>query len=84
MPAALTDTSGGSNTLAISPGQRGASAGLVAILALMTESIFKSEIKLSYPPCPQIFKDLFLGRKIPHPHPLFVYVVIPLLLLEGA
>ncbi len=33
MPAARTDTSGGSNTLVISPGQRGASAGMVAILA---------------------------------------------------
>ncbi len=33
MPAARTDTSGGSNTLVISPGQRGASAGVVAILA---------------------------------------------------
>ncbi len=33
MPAARTDTSGGSNTLAINPGQRGASAGVVAILA---------------------------------------------------
>ncbi len=33
MPAARTDTSGGSNTLDISPGQRGASAGVVAILA---------------------------------------------------
>ncbi len=33
MPAARTDTSGGSNTLAISPGQRGASADLVTILA---------------------------------------------------
>ncbi len=33
MPAARTDTSGASNTQAISPGRRGASAGLVAILA---------------------------------------------------
>ncbi len=33
MPAARTDTSGASNTQAISPGQRGASAGVVAILA---------------------------------------------------
>ncbi len=33
MPAARTDTSGGSNTLAISPGQRGAFAGVVTILA---------------------------------------------------
>ncbi len=33
MPAARTDTSGGSNTLVISPGQRGASEGVVAILA---------------------------------------------------
>ncbi len=33
MPAARTDTSGGSNTLAISPGPRDASAGMVAILA---------------------------------------------------
>ncbi len=33
MPTAHTDTSGGSNTLAISPGQRGASADVVAILA---------------------------------------------------
>ncbi len=33
MPAARTNTSGASNTQAISPGQRGASAGLVAILA---------------------------------------------------
>ncbi len=33
MPAARTDTSGGSNTLAIIPGQRGASLGVVAILA---------------------------------------------------
>ncbi len=32
MPALRTDTSGGSNTLAISPGPRGASAAVVAIL----------------------------------------------------
>ncbi len=33
LPAARTDASGGSNTLVISPGQRAASAGVVAILA---------------------------------------------------
>ncbi len=31
MPAARTDTSGGSNTLVISPGQRGASPGVDAV-----------------------------------------------------